>query len=151
MQSSNQWHTYNKCGKRLSSYPSLCRHRKTYRSKSGPTQQFDFNADKIPSLGQKRFDVPPHKSVESSEFPKNPKLQALLEEIVSDNTEDPIPSITQAIPKKNLPSPVRAPQLFPPSPRPLMPLIPSRSLPPTAVVRIKEDIVEYSDESDTGT
>ena len=30
-----------------------------------------------------------------------------------------------------------------------MPLIPSMSPPPTAVVRIKEDIAGYSDESDT--
>ena len=119
-------------------------------------QQFDFNADKITSLGQKRprsvesprFDVHPNKSVKSSEFPKNPKIQALLEEIVNDNTEDPIPSITQSIPKKTLPSPVLTPQVFPPS-TPLMPLIPARSPPPTIVVGIKEDIVGYSDESDT--
>ena len=134
-----------------------CRHRKSCRSSLGPTQQFDFTADKIPSLGQKRprsveiprFDVPPHKSVESSEFPKNPKIQTLLGEIVDDNTKDPIPSITQVIPKKTLQSPVPTPQVFPPYPTPLMPLIPSRSPPPTAVVRIKEEIAGYSDESDT--
>ena len=63
--------------------------------------------------------------------------------------EDPIPSITQAIPKTTLPSPVPTPEVFPPSPTPLMPLIPPRSPPPTAVVRIKEDIVGYSDENDT--
>ena len=81
MQSSNQWHTCDKFGKRYSSYRSLWRHMKTCRSSSGPTQKFDFNADKIPSLGQKqprsveipRFDVPPLMSVENSEFPKNPK------------------------------------------------------------------------------
>ena len=156
LQSSNQWHTC-KSGKRLSSYRSLWRHRKTCRSSTGPTQQFDFNADKIPSLGQKRpraveiprFDVPPHKSGESSEFPKNPKIQALLEEIVNDNTKDPIPSTTQAIAKKALQSPVPTPRVFPPSPTPLVPLVPSMSPPPAAVMRINEDIVEYSDESDT--
>ena len=85
MQSGNQWHTCNKYGKRLSSYRSLWRHRKTCLSSTGPTQQFDFNADKIPSLGQKRprsvgiprVDVPHHNSVESSEFPKNPKNSSL--------------------------------------------------------------------------
>ena len=63
--------------------------------------------------------------------------------------EYPIPYRTQAIPKKTLLSPVPTPQVFPPSPTPLMPLIPSRSPPPKAVVRIKEGIVGYSDKSDT--
>ena len=78
-------------------------------------------------------------------FQRIQKIQVLLEEIVNDNTEDPTPSIIQAIPKTTLPSPVPTPQVFPPPPTPL---IPSRSPPPTAVVRINEDIVTYSDESD---
>ena len=59
--------------------------------------------------------------------------------------EDPIHSITQAIPKKTLPSPVSTPQVFAPPSTPSMPLIPSRLPPPMAIVRIKEDIVGYSD------
>ena len=44
---------------------------------------------------------------------------------------------------------VPTPQVFPPSPTPLMSSISSRSPPPTAAVRIKGDIVGSSDESDT--
>ena len=81
-------------------------------------------------------------------FQKIPKFKP-YKEIVNGNTEDPIPFITQTIPKMTLLSSVPTPQVFPPSPPPLMPLIPLRSPPPTAVVRIKVDIVGYSDESVT--
>ena len=89
---SKQWYTCDKCGKKLSSYKSLWRHKKNCKTSQSTS---NWSVTETPhinefrsTLGQKRPRSPNFNGADKETGPRNPKITALLDEIMNDNSPD---------------------------------------------------------------
>ena len=147
MQASKTWYTCSKCGKNISSYHSLWRHKRNYQSTT--TQRKTHNraieartSQPLVTVGQKK----PISIFIGGEFgtgkpadngPRNPKMQAVLDEIINDDQTMNVTSQPSFAAKQNS-SPARRaiPQKSPkPSAEVLAEVYPSElPTPPSEVV-----------------
>ena len=107
MQPEKKWHTCSGCGKNLSSYRSLWRHKNNCRQSSADVHTTSMPRDRSPVLSRasntRIYNVssaqPPltfvvaddddDKDSSCEKRPTNPKIQALLNEIINDGDNDP--------------------------------------------------------------